>query len=365
MSCCCRRRSCSSVADSRSHSASGFNIGGNRTRAIKIRQRQDDDNDDDKDEDKISDNDDNNNQNNQGNQAARPGGNPTIANKRSSRFSSRPSRPGPEQSGPGGRQGSPGPRRIRTIRRQQQGSAIRPAVSATAAIPDSSRTFKFERRDGHEQHRRFGGWHGDKWQGSRKVENWTKRSAADKQPFSSQVVQGPSEGLEVRQQQGERLGRRPRARRLHLARLGQRAAAVPGVNYGNAPAVRSHRTTASGIRWACISLMTGPGDMGTRIVQLAVDRHGHIAGNYYDMITDAELQHLRRSPSAVAARRTGRSTRTRRPLPRQHLPAAAALRLRNRAAPGRRTAVAVRAAGELTYVAGICDAGRLTPADVR
>ncbi len=32
--------------------------------------------------------------------------------------------------------------------------------------------------------------------------------------------------------------------------------------------------------------MSGPGDPGTRIVQLAVDQHGHISGNYYDMITN-------------------------------------------------------------------------------
>ena len=34
--------------------------------------------------------------------------------------------------------------------------------------------------------------------------------------------------------------------------------------------------------------MTGPDDVGTRVVQLAVDRHGHIAGNYFDMITDSD-----------------------------------------------------------------------------
>ena len=34
------------------------------------------------------------------------------------------------------------------------------------------------------------------------------------------------------------------------------------------------------------SLMSGPDDMGTRVVQLAIDRHGHISGKYYDMITD-------------------------------------------------------------------------------
>jgi hypothetical protein len=33
------------------------------------------------------------------------------------------------------------------------------------------------------------------------------------------------------------------------------------------------------------SLRTGPGDAGTRMLELAVDRHGLVGGNYYDMIT--------------------------------------------------------------------------------
>jgi hypothetical protein len=35
------------------------------------------------------------------------------------------------------------------------------------------------------------------------------------------------------------------------------------------------------------SLMTGPADDGTRLLQLAVDKQGHIRGNYYDSITNA------------------------------------------------------------------------------
>jgi hypothetical protein len=58
-----------------------------------------------------------------------------------------------------------------------------------------------------------------------------------------------------------------------------------GVRIANPPAVdlsRFHDFYPLGV----YSLMSGPGDMGTRVVQLAIDRHGHIAGNYYDMITD-------------------------------------------------------------------------------
>ena len=36
------------------------------------------------------------------------------------------------------------------------------------------------------------------------------------------------------------------------------------------------------------SLMTGPDDVGTRVLQLAVDRRGRINGNYFDMITDSD-----------------------------------------------------------------------------
>jgi hypothetical protein len=35
------------------------------------------------------------------------------------------------------------------------------------------------------------------------------------------------------------------------------------------------------------SLMTNLGDNGTRVLELAIDKHGHVRGNYYDMITGA------------------------------------------------------------------------------
>jgi hypothetical protein len=35
------------------------------------------------------------------------------------------------------------------------------------------------------------------------------------------------------------------------------------------------------------SLMTGPGDTGTRMLELAVDKHGHVRGNFYDTILNA------------------------------------------------------------------------------
>jgi hypothetical protein len=37
------------------------------------------------------------------------------------------------------------------------------------------------------------------------------------------------------------------------------------------------------------SLLTGPGDSGTRLLELAVDKHGFIGGNYYDMISGASF----------------------------------------------------------------------------
>jgi hypothetical protein len=34
------------------------------------------------------------------------------------------------------------------------------------------------------------------------------------------------------------------------------------------------------------TLLTGPDDPGTRILQLSVDKHGHVRGSYFDMITN-------------------------------------------------------------------------------
>jgi hypothetical protein len=45
-----------------------------------------------------------------------------------------------------------------------------------------------------------------------------------------------------------------------------------------------------GVNWMPLgvySLMVAPGDISTRMLDLAVDRHGHIRGSYYDMISGA------------------------------------------------------------------------------
>ena len=95
------------------------------------------------------------------------------------------------------------------------------------------------------------------------------------------------------------------------------------------------------------SLMSNSDDMGTRIVQLAVDRHGHLAGTYFDMITDAEHSIVgeinRQTQRAEWSLRKNRDVTFR----AQHLPVIAAVWIHNRAATGRRSALAVCEAGEL------------------
>jgi len=135
------------------------------------------------------------------------------------------------------------------------------------------------------QNLRIGGWQGDRWQGSRSVKNWGQVFAGGKQPFSSQWYQ-----------------EHPKAWKYDNNKANiWVTASLPGVyswlNWGNVPPQYN-----VGIgnpqpidlqhygQWyplGVYSLMSGPGDMGTRIVQLAIDRRGRIAGNYYDIIADA------------------------------------------------------------------------------
>ena len=94
--------------------------------------------------------------------------------------------------------------------------------------------------------------------------------------------------------------------------------------------------------------MAHPDDMGTRIVQLAVDRHGHLAGNYFDMITDAENSVVgeinRQTQRAEWSPNRNPDVRFRASIYRLLQPYG----LRDRAASRRRTTLAIRAAGELT-----------------
>jgi hypothetical protein len=131
----------------------------------------------------------------------------------------------------------------------------------------------------------IGTWNGNKWNGSRKIESWTKQYGGNEQPFSSQWYKD-----------------HPKAWKYDNNKANiWVAASLPGVyswlNWGNVPQqyqgnygnVQQFDTSAYG-NWyplGVFSLMSGPGDSGTRIVQLAVDRNGQIAGNYYDMITNS------------------------------------------------------------------------------
>lgn len=132
---------------------------------------------------------------------------------------------------------------------------------------------------------KFGGWQGDRWSGSRDIQTWSRVFAGGKQPFSQDWYR-----------------EHPKAWKHDNDRANIWInATLPSVyswlGWGNAPPQqgvtivnpRSVEARHYG-QWyplGVFSLMSGPGDMGTRIVQLAVDRHGHIKGNYYDIITDA------------------------------------------------------------------------------
>jgi hypothetical protein len=132
---------------------------------------------------------------------------------------------------------------------------------------------------------RLGTWQNGKWQGSNKIQNWTKAYGGEAQPFSSQWYQSHPKAWKYNNNNA------------NVWVVGT----VPGVygwlGWGDVP--REYRANYGNVQhfdhshygdWyplGVYSLMSGPGDDGTRIVQLVIDRHGHIAGNYYDMITAA------------------------------------------------------------------------------
>lgn len=132
--------------------------------------------------------------------------------------------------------------------------------------------------------RKVGRWQGNRWEGSRKADHWTEHFGGNQRLFSSQWYKD-----------------HPQAWKYNNDRSNVWVVAtVPGIyswlGWGSVPqqyAVGfgpSERFDASRYGdWyplGVYSLMSGGEDMGTRVVQLAVDRHGHINGNYFDMITD-------------------------------------------------------------------------------
>jgi hypothetical protein len=137
---------------------------------------------------------------------------------------------------------------------------------------------------GHDNHN-HGSWHGDKWQGSRKIDNWVQTFGGGKKPFSAQWYHDHPKAWKYDNN------------KTNIWVVGS----VPGVyqwlNWGNVPPQynvghnhQQHFDPSHYGEWyplGVYSLMAGPGDIGTRIVQLAIDHHGHLAGNYYDMISDS------------------------------------------------------------------------------
>jgi hypothetical protein len=132
----------------------------------------------------------------------------------------------------------------------------------------------------------LGNWQGNQWRGSRNAKNWIQYYGGEAQPFSSQWYQA-----------------HPKAWRYDNNRANVWVVgSLPGlygwlgwgespaeyrVNYGGGSPQIDPRHYGNWYPLGVYSLMAGPDDLGTRMVQLAVDRNGQIAGNYYDLITNS------------------------------------------------------------------------------
>jgi hypothetical protein len=131
----------------------------------------------------------------------------------------------------------------------------------------------------------LGTWQGGKWKGSNKIQNWTQVYGGEAQPFSSQWYESHPKAWKYDNN------------KANVWVVGSLPGVYNWLGWGNVP--REYRANYGNVQhfdhahygnWyplGVYSLMSGPGDDGTRIVQLVIDRHGNIAGNYYDMITAA------------------------------------------------------------------------------
>jgi hypothetical protein len=149
--------------------------------------------------------------------------------------------------------------------------------------------------------RKFGSWRGDRWEGSRKADHWSEVFGGKQRLFSSQWYKDHPQAWKYNNDKSN----------VWVV------ATVPGIyswlGWGAVPQqyVVGYGPTArfdaslygDWYPLGVYSLMSGGEDMGTRIVQLAVDRHGHIAGNYFDMITNDD-----KSVSGEIDRQTQRVT---------------------------------------------------------
>lgn len=144
-----------------------------------------------------------------------------------------------------------------------------------------------DQKDGQRElaNKKIGAWRGDRWEGTRKVDNWALVFGNKQKPFSAQWYHDHPQAWKYESKKSNVwvVASVPGV----YSWLGW--GSVPpqyGVNYG--PVDRFDPTIYGD--WyplGVFSLMTGPDDVGTRVVQLAVDRHGHLTGNYFDMIANA------------------------------------------------------------------------------
>jgi hypothetical protein len=252
-------------------------IGGGSNQSDKDKKDKDDN--DDKDRKKDNDRD-NNNQNNQGGNTGKSEKSAQSQFQQLFKNQQNQNNQGQNNPGPFGNQGQ---------NFQGKGGQNKFGGNNKIGFPGQ----QFQKLPGDDDHdrdhkeMRFGSWRGDKWEGSNKAENWARAFGYKKTSLF-----------------GEKWYRdHPQAWRYDNNRANVWVtASVPGVYswlgwgnvpqqyqayYGNAPQFDASHYG----EWyplGVYSLMAHPDDMGTRIVQLAVDRHGHLAGTYFDMITDAE-----------------------------------------------------------------------------
>ena len=235
------------VVSSQSAFAQGLNFGGSNQSS----NREDDDDDDDK------------NQNNQGGNRSSQSGNPNTQ-----QF---------QQFFPGGQsgQGQGGSNQFR--RSNQQGQFQGQQLQ--------NQQFQNWQQQGNQSGLKIGGWQSGKWQGSHDIQKWTQAFGGNQQPFSSQWYEDHPKAWKYNNNKANVLV----------------VSSVPGLyswlGWGNVPPQYNvgygnvqefdHSHYGQWYPLGVYSLMAGPGDMGTRITQLAVDQHGHVAGNYYDMITNS------------------------------------------------------------------------------
>lgn len=280
-----------SIASSRSAYCQQFKISGSSNQSDKDKKKdkdKEDDKDRKKDKDKDRDNNNQSNQNGQNNQGQ--GGNSNDAKKTSSSQFQQLMKQGQGQNNQGQGQNLQGQGNQNKFGGNNNKIGIPGQQFQQSQQNQKFKDFKFDDDDDHgHDHKKmaFGSWRGDKWEGSNKVGNWAQAFG-----YKKTSLFGPKWYQD-----------HPQAWKYDNNKANiWVTATVPGIYswlgwgtmppqyrayYANAPMFDASQY-GDWYPLGVFSLMSNSDDMGTRIVQLAVDRHGHLAGTYFDMITDAE-----------------------------------------------------------------------------